>query len=494
MFNQISRSFEEFSGANSFCINNAFYTYKDFGKRINGIISIIKTNPSQNVGIIIYDDIETYASILAVLFAGKTYVPLNPHNPAERNFNITQQAEIGLILTSRFEDIENAVVKSDIFQLVATNNILSEEYRLKTPEIFPGQNAYILFTSGSTGIPKGVPIQIKNLVSFAEAFFALGYEINEKDRFLQMFDLTFDLSIMSYLIPLCVGACVYTVPAGEIKFTAAYSILEEHQISVALMVPSILSFLRKYFDEIRLENMRYSLFCGEALFSDLTAEWAECVPNALVQNVYGPTEATIFCLTYDWKRSEKNKENNGIVCIGKPMKNIIAVIVDETLAPVANGTFGELCLSGGQLTAGYLKNPEKNKEAFFKISVDGNENIFYRTGDICCKDTDGDFLYSGRLDNQVKIQGFRVELSEIEHFAREYVKSNVVALTSQNANGNVIISLFVENFQQTNELHDYLKNKLPPYMIPAEILQIKNFPLNINGKIDRKALQKLLSL
>jgi len=298
---------------------------------------------------------------------------------------------------------------------------------------------------------------------------------------------------MSYLVPLCKGACVYTVPSGDIKFTSAYSILEDYQITVALMVPSILNFLKKYFEEIRLESLRYSMFCGEALFSDLTQGWAECVPHALIQNVYGPTEATIFCLTYDWKRSEKNKENNGILCIGKPMNGIQAIIVDENLLAVPDGTPGELCLLGNQLTSGYLNNPVKNKDAFFSAIIDGQKCIFYRTGDICFKDEAGDFLYSGRLDNQVKIQGFRVELSEIEYHARDFAKnSNAVALISQNATGQSLIHLFVENFKDTNNLIDHLKNKLPPYMIPSEVRHVQNFPLNVNGKIDRNALQKLI--
>ena len=493
MFNQISSSFKEFSDANSFCINDTFYSYKVFGQHINGIIAAIINNPSQNIGIVAYDDIETYASILAALFSSKTYVPLNPHNPPDRNSNIIKQAEIGLILTSRNEEIDSIITDNDATTILSTNNLLSENFTLTIPVINKDQNAYILFTSGSTGIPKGVPISIKNLSSFIDAFFALNYNINENDRVLQMFDLTFDLSIMSYLVPLCKGACVYTVPSGDIKFTSAYSILEDYQITVALMVPSILNFLKKYFDEIRLESMRYSLFCGEALYTDLTRGWAECVPHALIQNVYGPTEATIFCLTYDWKRSEKNKENNGILCIGKPMNGIQAIIVDENLLAVPDGTPGELCLLGNQLTSGYLNNPVKNKDAFFSAIIDGQKCIFYRTGDICFKDEAGDFLYSGRLDNQVKIQGFRVELSEIEYHARDFAKnSNAVALISQNATGQSLIHLFVENFKDTNNLIDHLKNKLPPYMIPSEVRHVQNFPLNVNGKIDRNALQKLI--
>ena len=495
MFKRLRRSFEGFAEENAFCINNTYYTYKDFGKRINGIIAGINPCISPNIGIVVYNDIETYAAIMAVLFSGKTFIPLAPDNPAERISKIMDQAEIETILTSQTGHIEQIFSDTKSIRKISTKNVLSEKYIPDIPAVPAEQNAYILFTSGSTGLPKGVPIRYKNLSAFVDAFFSMGYDLNETDRFLQMFELTFDLSIMSYLIPLCVGASVYTVPSGEIKYTAAYSILEEHQITVALMVPSILMFLRKYFDEIRLPSMRYSMFCGEALFSDLARQWSECVPNALVQNVYGPTEATIFCMAYNWEHTNKNKDYNGIVCIGKPMKNMQAIIVDEQQAEVAAGCFGELCLAGDQVTSGYLKNHQKNKEAFFSHFMDNKEYVFYRTGDICTMDDDGEFFYNGRLDNQVKIQGFRVELSEVEFYAREFTgNANTAAFTSQNATGNIFIHLFVEGFVNTNELDGYLKTKLPPYMIPAIIQSLKKFPLNANGKTDRKALQKMISL
>ena len=258
MFARIVKAFESFHDKNAFCINNTYYSYADCGRRINGIRKAIQQNGAQNTGIVIYDDIETYTSILAILFAGKTYVPLNPHNPPDRNNSIIEQAEISVVLTSNKEEVGNVFNISERVTIVETNKITDEKPLLQAPKISDEQNAYILFTSGSTGVPKGVPIRIKNVESFVAAFFALGYEIDENDRFLQMFDLTFDLSVMSYLIPLTIGACVYTVPSGDIKFNATYMILEDYEITVALMVPSILSFLHNYFDEISMPKMKYS--------------------------------------------------------------------------------------------------------------------------------------------------------------------------------------------------------------------------------------------
>ncbi|MEI6765563.1 MAG: AMP-binding protein [Bacteroidota bacterium] len=496
MLDSISAAILNHAAKNSFCFSDVFSSYAALGAKISGIADVFKTHPeARHIGVITNNDIETYASNIAALFCGKAFVPINPENPAERNMLITAQAGLDLILTSLPEKVYDIIGKDAQFPIIDTSVLTGNSSVPEIIETDDSATAYILFTSGSTGIPKGVPITRGNLNAFIEAFFALGYELNENDRVLQIFDLTFDLSLMSYLVPLTVGACVYPVPSGEIKYTAAYTILEDHEITVALMVPSVLSFLRKYFDEVRLEKMRYSLFCGEALYNDLTQEWKKCVPNALVQNVYGPTEATIFCLTYDCSNTAAaDKEYNGIVCIGKPMKGTLAVVVDENGTIVPDGTKGELCLAGTQLTPGYWKNPQKNSEAFIHIEMNGEIIRFYRSGDICFVDDDCDFMFCGRLDNQVKIQGFRVELSEIEHHAREYTGlSNVVAVPLQDARGNAIIQLVLEKYKGTEDaLMSYLRTRLPAYMIPSVVRNMDAFPLNVNGKVDRKALKKIV--
>ncbi|MDD5571071.1 MAG: AMP-binding protein [Bacteroidales bacterium] len=495
---KIKNSCEKFPERNAFFINDKFYTYKEFSYLVSNIKDLIEkeeTKKGNLIGIIINDDIYTYSSIFAILFSGNAYVPINPDNPIDRNINIIEQAGIKIILTSeRIPELENHK-KLKTLKISDTSKIENKIQPLVISDISDNESAYLLFTSGSTGIPKGVPITRKALDSFVDSFFLLDYKINQNDGFLQMFDLTFDLSIMSYVIPLCIGACVYPVPSNVIKYTGVYDIMETHEITFALMVPSILSFLRPYFNDIKLEKLRYSLFCGEALYDDIAGEWSECVPNALIQNVYGPTEATIFCLTYNWnKKYSEKKSFNGIVSIGKPMNNVSAIIVDENLKILPDGEKGELCLSGNQLTEGYWKDIEKNKESFFKLN--NKEKLFYRTGDICFIDEGGDFAYCGRLDNQIKVQGFRVELSEIEHHVRQITGlANVAAIPLVNKFGNTEIYLFVENYQDdANKIHEYLKLKIPQYMLPVDISSIPVFPLTSNGKINRKALLELIKL
>lgn len=484
--NKLINAITAHAGRNALHIEGRYVTYHQFAARILAIQQLLQQQYSteQHIGVVMADNADTYASVIALLLLGKTYVPVNPAHPAERTVQITEQAGLHLLLSAAPFDASARITVINTLQLAPVEGIPH-----CTGEDISNKYAYILFTSGSTGVPKGTPITYHNLGSFVDAFFALGYITSEHDRYLQMFDLTFDLSVMSYLIPLCTGACVYPVPDKGMKFMTVYSMLEEHEITFALMVPSILSSLRGYFDEISLPAMKYSLFCGEALHKDLALEWMKCVPNAVIKNVYGPTEATIFCLTYTVDAQAEVIENNGIVCIGKPMQGMGAIVADENNMPLADGEKGELCLTGNQLTPGYL-DPEKSKPVFFVH----NGVRHYRTGDIALRLADGNFIYCGRADHQVKIQGFRVELGEIEHHARTMYACNAVAIPVSNAQGMSQIDIILEKeAADKEEIIAGLKTRLPSYMVPTEVHFILPFPLNVNGKTDRKALGKIIS-
>lgn len=488
ILNQFLAQTEKFSANHAFCIGQRFYSYQDFARTISRIRKAVQVAPGNcmHIGIIANDDIETYAAIFAVWLEGRAYVPLHPQQSLERNREIISQAGIGLVISSDGEQPFTELPGIDCRDLEFDGFLLEPT---PTPD---SALAYILFTSGSTGKPKGVPLSRGNVGAFVDAFWDLGYRLDETDRVLQPFELTFDLSVMCYLIPVLKGACVYTVPANQIKCTYIAEILEEHAVTFALVVPTTVRYLRPYFDEIQLPALRYSLFCGEALPLDLVTEWSRCVPNARIDNVYGPTEDTIFCSCYTFLRAGGNKACNGILSIGRSMSSGELLIVDPKNQAVPVGEQGELCLAGAQLTTGYWNNPEKNMEVFF-TGPQGQR--FYRTGDICRADADGDMLYVGRLDSQVKIQGFRVELGEIEHHAREFLKNvNAVAVAFQNKMENTEIALFIETdaFEKL-PLLDYLRTKIPYYMMPTHVGFNREFPLNSNGKIDRNVLKKSIA-
>lgn len=353
------------------------------------------------------------------------------------------------------------------------------------------QLAYVLFTSGSTGRPKGVPISINNVAAFLRAFFNTGISLSTDDRCLQMFDLTFDLSVGSYLPPLFCGACVYTVKPGKVKWQEAFRLIDEYHITEALMVPSVIHYLRPYLDEMDAPQMRYSLFCGEALSADDTEQWRHTLPDAEIWNVYGPTENTIYCTLYRIPDAEMKQYNN-IVCIGKAMSGTETMIADEKGKRLDAGEKGELCLAGEQLTDGYWHNSEKTEEAFFKVSG----TRWYRTGDICAEDNDGDIIYYGRKDSQVKIQGYRIELSEIESIARKFYNGDiaVVAVPVEDKNRNTSIHLAIEDEDKgkDKDLLEFLREYLPSYMIPSKVYYMSRFPQNANNKIDRKKIKDII--
>ena len=493
MLKSIFHNLNFYAQKTAFCIQNTRYNYAELSQSIAAIQQKMKSHSAadKSIAILCYNNIETYASILAAIFLGKAFIPINPKYPKERINQIIEQAESSKFYSSKIEE--------EFLTAYGEENIINTAgERLDDEVVFYERNkdefAYILFTSGSTGQPKGVPISYFALESFLDAFFDIYTDIDENDRFLQMFDLTFDLSLMSYLAPLCKGSSIYTTSETEIKYMSVYELLEEEEITFALMVPSILSYLKPFFDDIRLEKLRYSLFCGEAFPENLCLEWKDCVPNAKIYNVYGPTEATIFCSYYFCET--QNKSYNGILSIGKAMKNMQLSIVNEEGDFLPAGDKGELLLSGYQLTPAYLKNELKNKESFLFKEVNGENIRFYRSGDLCFQDEDGDFMYCGRIDHQVKIDGYRVELGEIEEHVRSHFDmKNLVVLAFTNQIGNTQLHLFLEGFNgDLSEIKKHLKNTLPDYMQPTNITNLVELPLNNNGKIDRNKLKAELEL
>ncbi len=496
----LSISLSTFAERNAFCINNKFFTYEQLALRVSAIRREIAARTNENeqvIGLAFHDNLDTYAAIIALWMEGKAYVALHPNQPIERNLNIISQVETRLIIdteeVSKFDDYAD----ESSFAVLHTFNLAADKVCLDCyKEVSDEQLAYVLFTSGSTGVPKGVPLSRKNLASFIGAFWDLGYKLDENDRCLQCFDLTFDLSVMSYLVPLLVGACVYTVPYNKIKWSYTYILLEDYKLTFALMTPSTIQYLLPYMKDIHLPDMRYSLFCGEALPLSNTEAWAACIPNARIDNVYGPTEDTIFCTAYTYRREGNNVEHNGILSIGTTMSSGKVIIVDEDGKEIREGRVGELCLSGEQLTAGYWRNPEKNADAFF-IFTDPQTGIatrYYRSGDLCMYGEGGNILFVGRKDSQVKVNGYRIELGEIEHHARQLMpNTNLIVMAYNNSKGNTELAMFIEAKEQDiAPLVEKLKEFLPPYMIPTRFVFVPSFPLNASNKIDRNKLKQML--
>jgi amino acid adenylation domain-containing protein len=472
------------------------YTYADFNARVQRIRALLRTQnlgeAPLRVGVFTGEHVDVYAAIVAVLGSGAAYVPVNHKFPPERNLGIVQDAGLAVLLAAQ-PSAELGALRSMLPPHVKIHYTQGLKDNPTAPAATPApmpeaaDMAYLLFTSGSTGRPKGVPIAHGNLNAFLNAVLSPAlYALSEQDRFLQMFELTFDLSVYSFLAPLCVGACCCVVPAEGVSYLNILQTLDEQRVTVALMVPSALAYLRAYFDEIALPHLRYSLFCGEALPATLAKAWQARVPHARIENVYGPTEATIFCSRYVWQAQSEAESFYGIVPIGQPLPGVSMVLLDEHNNPAHEG---ELCLGGAQITAGYWHNAERNASAFVAVPAQGRH---YRTGDLCRRNNQGDYLFLGRADQQVKIDGYRVELGEIEHHARrltQHTAGQVAVVALPNVQGTHTLHLFLERFTgNTDALQEALATQLPAYMVPHQVHTLPAFPLNTNGKIDRKAL------
>ena len=490
ILSQVLQSIKECNTQNAFYIDGQYHKYHQFAQRIAAIREQIRDLQSaeQIFALAIHDDLDTYASIFALWMEGKAYVPLHPNQPLERNLNIIEQVGLSNVLDS---------ADTSVFEGQSLNVMHTSQYEYTTDyldnrvETNDDAIAYILFTSGSTGVPKGVQITRSNVAAFMDSFWKTGINITEEDRCLQVFDLTFDVSVQSYLVALTRGACVYTVPYGQVKYLYAASLIQEQKITFGAMAPSMLTYLRPYFDEFDATSMRTTILTAEACPVDLMEDWYKCAKNTEIYDFYGPTEATIYCTYYKLTRGGNNLSLNGIISIGKPLANVQAIIIREDGSLVEGYEKGELCVAGDQVTPGYWNNAEKNESSFFMH--DGLR--YYHSGDLCYWEETGDIMYSGRIDQQAKIQGFRVELGEIEHHAREFYNKEyrVVAIAFDNAQKLTEIALFIESAEQDAQaLLTYLRSKMPHYMIPSRIIFEPAFPLNKSEKIDRNTLKSKL--
>lgn len=479
----------------AFCIRNKMYSYKQLYDAVEQVYELVHELPENLIGLYATDDLRTYASIVALWACGKTYVPLNPKQPKERHVEVMQSIHAHYILsTDRKYDIG-----LDGVEMLSTREVVLENYNryhsISVADVSDSVLAYIIFTSGSTGKPKGVQLTRGNLAAFIDSMNHIGLEITSEDKCLQPFDLTFDFSVSSYVIPLVKGASIFTIPQKAIKFSYIAGLLEDYHLTVLQMVPSMVRNMLPYIDELDLNCVRYNIFCGEALTGKVLKGWHEANPDMVSYNMYGPTEDTVFCTYYKITKDNiaSPLSNNDVICIGKTFKNSGLLLLDDDDHVITKQDVeGELCLCGQQLTPGYWQNDKENSEKF--LMIDGNR--YYRTGDLCYYGEDNNLMFVSRKDFQVKINGFRVELGEIENRYSEISGGRFsVVMPYANEQGNTELAIVIEGDE-----YDYkddksqLAHELPAYELPNKWLFMHSIPLNTNGKVDRKAIKKQFDL
>ncbi len=491
LMERLQQALQAHKAQNAFFINEKYHSYDALQELVSRFRRAIRDHlapTAKLIGLVANDDLETYATIIALWMEGKAYVPINPMYPMERNLEILDQAGSKYI----FDSVPSTSYPKR-FEVVVPKKSADAPI-LKPISATKDDIAYVIFTSGSTGKPKGVPITFGNLNGFINGIETnLSFTLSPSDRCLQMFELTFDMSVVSFLSPLLNGACVYTVPKNSIKYLYIYKLLKTKNLTVLIMVPSIIQYLRPYFKEINLPEVRYSCFAGGKLHHDVALEWNQCIPNAQILNYYGPTETTIYCGGYPVQKDSHNKQHLNILSIGKPFDNTQYVILDQDNKVVLIGITGELCIAGEQLFPGYLANEQKNKSVFVTKTIEGKPVKFYKSGDLCYMDEDGDFMFVGRADFQVKVRGYRVELGEVEFHAGEFLKrTELVALDLTNTLGQTELGLAIKSKPiELDALITRLREQLPEYMVPTQFKFFEELPHSVNGKVDRQRLKEL---
>jgi len=461
------------------------------------------------VGVLAGRSIGAYAGVVGAFWAGATYVPLGLRWPEER-------IRVTLALTSLdalIVDAEGARILSPELLRQCPGSILLAEpasgglaARFSTldalddrPDLLPVPQparhvAYIIFTSGTTGAPKGVQVSLA-AIHHHMAVAQDVYQVRPADRVSLAFDLTFDPSIFNMLMAWNAGASLHVVPQASL--IAPVDFIRDHRLTVWNTTPATIGLLMRLgrLEPGTLPGLRLSIFGGDTLTLEAAMAWQRAAPASCIDNVYGPTEATIECLRQPLTEPPVVTAARGSLAIGEPYAGTEAAIFDADLNPLAPGEPGELGICGPQLALGYLDQPELTAARFPIL----NGRRWYLTGDVAYRDGAGRFHHLGRSDEQIKVRGHRVELGEVESHLRQICGSaSAVAVGWPVALGAAtgLVGFFAAPAEPSpvsaQAMRAALASRLPSYMVPQSIRRLDSLPLTPHGKVDRAALLAML--
>lgn len=485
-------------------------TYAELGERAARLAACLSRTPDWRpdgghplrVGILASRGVDACVALLAACWAGATYVPLGLKQPEERILALLRQCGLSAILA----DDEGMKLLTERVREACRQPVIhigqAMRDRLPRAAVLPhglagepaymsaSDTAYIIFTSGTTGVPKGVMIS----AGAARRYMAMIVEelgLQATDRALETCELSFDFSVHNMFSTWEAGASLHILPAATVMNAVKFA--RNSGLTVWNSVPSLAGMLRqvKALAPGSLAGLRVTVFGGEQLPSATVAAWRNAAPNSVIVNLYGPTEATVFCLRQTVTAPLPLVPGRDVVAIGTPLPGSEAMAADENGHAVAAGIPGELLIAGDQLAQGYLDAPSLTAERFSTL----NGKRWYKTGDLAVRDRAGRFHCLGRIDNQVKVLGYRVELEEIDAHLRVVSGADVVgsvAWPQTNGVASGIVSFVRAPAVSPDGIIDLLKTRIPPYMVPNRIIFLNEMPLSVNGKVDRGKLRQLL--
>ncbi len=460
-------------------LNDQIWTYRKLNFKANQLARFLRSQglgEGDVIGIMLDRSPMMIQSILAALKIGATYLPLDADQPERRIRHVVEESKLAYLLyTQNWGEPYRAMVTGIAVEEVPLHDFEGDNLAQK---IDPLKTAYILYTSGSTGQPKGVQIahrSVVNYISYQSAYFEIGTEEN----ILQFSPYYFDASVEQIWLALSTGARLVLVDKATLSDMDAFvAYLETKAITHLHATPSFLESI-----PVRANlNLRRVISGGETCKASLVEHFGSEVD---FYNEYGPTEATISAIEGLVK---PDLIRNGKVLLGKPLGNTQIYILNEQLEPQGIGVAGELYIAGEGLAQGYLNQPDLTAERFISHPTDPNL-LLYRSGDLACWHADGNVEFLGRIDDQVKLRGYRIELGEIENQLAKHPAVNEAAVNLwDHAGGQYLVAYYVGETLTEMDLRTHLSARIPEYMMPTFWVPLEELPLTRNGKLDRRAL------
>lgn len=470
-------------------------TYAELNKKSNQLahhLHLFGVGPEVAVGVFMERSLDMVIALYGIIKAGGAYVPLDPDYPSERIVFMLEDSKPPVILTQ--DHLHSKLIAKDSKILCLDtdwDNIAVENSENLSSGVAPANLAYIIFTSGTTGRPKGVMNTHQGICNRL-LWMQDQYQLTEEDSVIQKTPFSFDVSVWEFFWPLLFGAkLVVAKPGGHKDSHYLVNQIIEKNITTMHFVPSMLQIFLDDRNVEKCKHLKRVICSGEALPFDLQERFFAKI-DAELHNLYGPTEAAVDVTYWPCKQGS----SLGFVPIGRPVANTQIYILDEHMLPIPIGEAGELHIGGIQVARGYINRPELTEEKFILDPFsDEPGNRLYKTGDLATYLPSGDVKFLGRIDHQVKIGGNRIELGEIETVLGLYegIKQAVVLAREDNPGEKRLVAYLVpSNHEALNleELRGYLNKILPEYMIPSVFVPMEKMPLSPNGKVERRELPK----
>ncbi|MDW3192241.1 MAG: amino acid adenylation domain-containing protein [Cytophagales bacterium] len=463
-------------------------TYKELQKKVDAVAARLTEegmNPGSLIGLMTDRSFDMIAGILGILKSGCAYLPIDPKFPQSRVDYMLEDSGASLLLCSpAHEQTFDLSIKTLTLDSINETNTQQPIENKSHPESL----AYVMYTSGSTGLPKGVQIAHQSLTNLQHGLQAR-YPLTQSDRYLLKTNYTFDVSMTELMGWFVGGGSLVLLPqGGESDMDELIHTIDKHEVTHLNFSPSVFSV---FTDRLKVKgidsvsSLRYIFLAGEALQLSQVERFNNLGTAVKLENLYGPTEGTVYSTAF----SLSNLNGRQVVPIGKPLDNVRMLILDSYGQLQPRGVVGELCIGGQGLAVGYMNREELTEEKFIPDPYHVGERL-YRTGDLASWEADGTIRFLGRQDDQIKIRGFRVELGEIEQQLLSYEGINEgIVLAKGEGSDKYLVAYYVSSEPvEAATLRGHLSARLPEYMLPTYYVHLISFPVTANGKLDRKAL------